>query len=217
MSRIIYKNTANLIVLIRIGCVFIAIYCLSHAYVVVRVYGIGFFCISVILDGVDGYLARKFRIVSAVGGLVDTLGDRLTENLMVIFLSYKHIFPLVVAIIFITRSFLADFIRTLNLQKGINTFKVNTSKLGKFFVASVVSRCIYLLLKTIWIFGGGIILIWQGMSSRANTYTYEYMRHIVNYGSYVVITISVIRFAVLCYDSRYILRKYFGYLHEANR
>ena len=98
MYHILYKNVANIIVLFRIGLVIIVLVLLSNMSFVCRVSGLFILLFAVFLDGFDGYIARRLKISSRVGGLVDTLGDRITENLIIMFFDYKHLIPFLIAV-----------------------------------------------------------------------------------------------------------------------
>jgi len=65
-----------------------------------------------LLDGIDGLLARRFNNSNNIGSFIDTLGDRITENIILVFLAYKKLIPLFIPVVFISRSFIADFIRS---------------------------------------------------------------------------------------------------------
>ena len=145
-----YRNTANIITLFRIMLVLIVLCLLSIDSVVYKVSGLLIFIFAALLDWIDGYIARKLKSVSNIGGMLDTLADRITENCMMIFFAYKQLIPFAVAIFFVTRSFFSDFVRTLNLRKGIGTFDINTSRLGIIFVSSRISRTLYLLIKIVF-------------------------------------------------------------------
>jgi phosphatidylglycerophosphate synthase len=160
------------------------------------------------LDGLDGYIARKFDITSKIGGLLDTLGDRITENILIIFFIYKGLLPLLVGVVFVTRGFFADFIRSLNFKEGMGTFQISTSYVGKIFVSSNTSRVIYLVLKMMLFLAAGLFLVLDS----PNVYVWREilpgLKDSVYYGSFVVLGFNILRFIVLLYDSRLVLGKY---------
>jgi len=175
--------------------------------------GLGLLIFIALLDWIDGYIARKYTISSKLGGLIDTLGDRITENLLLIFFAYKQLIPLPVPLIFIARSFVADFIRYLGHQNGISTFSINRSKLGIIFVASRTSRVLYLILKIAIFFLGGAILVIEtlivdhGFDLHALLMNLTYF---IFYGSIALVLFNLLRFVLLVYDSRFILKRTFA-------
>jgi len=212
MKKILLKNTANFIVIFRSILVFIIILFLSLNSLLWKITGLVLLIFIAILDWIDGYVARKYNITSKLGGLMDTLGDRITENLFLIFFAYKQIIPIAVPLIFVARSFVADFIRYLVYQNDISTFSINKSKLGIIFVASWASRVLYLVFKIIIFFLGGVILVIESLIS-ANRFDLNMLlislKHTIYYGSILLVIFNLLRFILLIYDSRPILRKSF--------
>jgi len=154
MKKIIFKNMANLVVLIRSLMIFIVIYFFKVPSLRTRVWGLIFLILVALLDWLDGYIARKCKIESKIGALMDTLGDRLTENLLCIFFAYMRLIPLFMPLVFVARSFVADFIRYQSFTSGTSTFSINKSKLGMMLVASRPSRVLYLVSKIAVFFSG---------------------------------------------------------------
>ena len=209
MPRFLLRNAANLIVLLRIGLVFLILLFFSSDSAAYRVSGLILLLLAALLDGVDGYIARKLHMASQAGGLLDTLGDRITENLLIIFFACKELIPVWVAILFVARSFCADFVRTLNFREGMSTFQVNISRFGKVLVASTVSRSVYLVLKIILFIGAAVVLILECPGVTGWRDAVPAIAGAVYYGSICILCISLFRFVVLIIDSRLVLKKYF--------
>jgi len=208
MNKILHKNLANAIVLFRVTLVFVAICFLNAESLALEITGTAILAISMLLDWVDGYIAQKFNICSKVGALMDTLGDRITENLPLIFFACQHILPLYVPLIFITRSFLADFIRLLNFQHWLSTFAVNTSFGGKLFVASRPSRALYLCAKIILIFTACLALIAPQLPG-APSLNQQNLSGAITWLSAFTVAFCLLRFVFLVYDSRTIIKQEF--------
>jgi CDP-diacylglycerol--glycerol-3-phosphate 3-phosphatidyltransferase len=210
MNKIIVRNTANFIVLFRILLVFVVTLLLEVDLFLVRLAALFILAVAALLDWFDGYVARRYKIVSRIGGLVDTLGDRITENLLLIYFSYRHLVPVFVSLIFVGRSFLADFIRYLSFRDGIGTFAVNTSRWGRIFVASRLSRSLYLLLKMLVFFLCGIVLTVNSLH-QATTFEFSMsLRQVIYFSSLVLVLFNVLRFILLISDSRNILKEEFS-------
>ncbi|MFH1715173.1 MAG: CDP-alcohol phosphatidyltransferase family protein [Elusimicrobiota bacterium] len=211
MFNFLSQNIANLIVGFRIMLIFVVLIFLSVDSFVFRFIALNILLFAIFLDGFDGYIARKFDIESKVGGLLDTLGDRITENCLIIYFSYMSLIPFWVAIFFVVRSMFADFIRSLNFYKGIGTFSVNTSTLGKMFVSSVASRVLYLILKMILFVGASIILMYQSSFAPKVFFNLELLKDIIYKGAVLIAFINALRFALLTADSKEILKENFMY------
>ncbi len=206
----LFKNSANCIVALRTLLVFVVIYLLNVDCFSLRVAALVILAIAAALDWLDGFIAKRCGISSKLGGLMDTLGDRITENLLLVFFAYQHIIPVFVPLVFVTRSFVADFIRYLDFRSGFSTFSINTSVWGKVFVASPVSRAVYLLLKIMFFFLAGIVLVIMSLHNSSFDGLLGFLHRILYGGSFVLAGINLLRFFVLAYDSRAVLREEFS-------
>lgn len=197
------KNLANLITLIRVFMVFATLMLLTHSNVGVRMVGMAVLFFIFLLDGVDGFLARKFSSSNNIGSLIDTLGDRITENVILFFLAYKKLIPLFIPVVFISRSFISDFIRFIAFYKGIGTFSINKSKIGYYIVASRTSRTLYLLLKFLVFLLGAFIIVYP---DRKITPAFSFSSLLIHLAILLTI-VNILRFIWLIYDSRGIIRE----------
>ena len=148
---------ANFISIFRIFVALLAVFLLfvhtTWAYLTSFVLTI----IAFALDGVDGYVARKFHEESELGSVLDIMGDRIVEvSFWVAFaiLGYlagnnaalNAMFPIVC----VARAFTTDGIRSVALSKGYTAFGAKTmqqSKIGKFICASTFMRISYAVAK----------------------------------------------------------------------
>ena len=55
--------------------------------------GLAFFVIAGISDGIDGYLARRFKQESELGTIIDPIADKLLMTTAFIILSIPHVLP----------------------------------------------------------------------------------------------------------------------------
>jgi CDP-diacylglycerol---glycerol-3-phosphate 3-phosphatidyltransferase len=109
------------------------------------------------LDGVDGYLARRLRMASALGAQLDILGDRVIENLFFIYFAASGQISVWVPVIFFVRGVLTDFLRGIAATRGgvdgrAGEFQRNwmlAEKWSARIVASRVSRGTYAALKCV--------------------------------------------------------------------
>jgi len=209
MRKLFFRNAANFIVVARTLMIFIAIWLFIPVSAASRLAGAGILAAAALMDWLDGHVARKYAISSKLGGFLDTLGDRITENLLLFFFAYEQLIPLFVPLIFVARSFISDFVRHMNFLKGESTFSINRSLPGIIFVSSRTSRALYLLLKFMVFFMGGAILVldagafsnWQPLAVMLRTHLYSL--------SILLVVFNLLRFAFLIYDSRNILREEF--------
>ena len=104
------------------------------------------------MDGLDGYVARKFNESSESGAVIDILADRAVEQLYwIVFLALGWI-PLSVVLIVVLRGVVVDGLRSIALKDGYTPFGQSTmmqSKLGVFLVSSRFSRWTYAVCKAL--------------------------------------------------------------------
>ena len=104
------------------------------------------------MDGLDGYVARKFNESSKFGALLDILGDRVVENVYWITFAVvlPQYVPVWIPIVVVTRGLLTDGVRSVAFEKGFTAFGSTTmmqGKIAKFIVASNFVRFSYAVFK----------------------------------------------------------------------
>ncbi|MGD1152403.1 MAG: CDP-diacylglycerol--glycerol-3-phosphate 3-phosphatidyltransferase [Syntrophales bacterium] len=88
----------------------------------------GLFILAALTDLLDGYLARKYEIVTAMGKFLDPIADKLIVNTaMILMIPIGRISAWIVAIIII-RDFVVDGIRAISQSEG---YVIQASRLGK--------------------------------------------------------------------------------------
>lgn len=103
-------------------------------------------------DALDGYLARKLKQTSKLGGVLDIAGDRAVELSYWVAFGALNWVPVWVPLVFIVRGTFVDAIRSALSEKGFTAFGANTmmqSSIGKFIVASNFMRFTYAVVKAI--------------------------------------------------------------------
>jgi len=89
-------------------------------------YWIGFF--AACTDFVDGWIARKYNLVTDFGALMDPLADKIYVATTYIMMVYAGTVPAYVGIIIISREFMVTGLRQLAAKKGT---VIAADKLGK--------------------------------------------------------------------------------------
>ena len=143
---------ANFISIFRIFVAFFAIYLLfiptTWAYILAFILTV----IAFSLDGVDGYIARKFNESSKLGSVIDIMGDRIVEaSYWIIFAVMGWLSP-IFPIICVARAFTTDSLRSVALAQGYTAFgdtSMQSSKIGKFICASKFMRISYAVAKVV--------------------------------------------------------------------
>lgn len=100
----------------------------------------------ILLDALDGWVARKLNETSKIGSTIDILADRIVENTYwIVFCAYGWV-GLWVPLIVMVRSFITDTIRSIAFAEGCTAFGEDSlvqSKIGRFLTASRFSRAAY--------------------------------------------------------------------------
>ncbi len=91
------------------------------------------FIIAALSDWLDGYIARKYNLVSDSGKLLDAIADKILVNATLIAFLYENIVPVWVVFLFITRDFCVDALKFILATKKDKI--VAASKLGKYKTA----------------------------------------------------------------------------------
>ena len=77
------------------------------------------FLIGSVSDFLDGYIARKYNLVTDFGKVMDAIADKVLVNGVLIILAYEMpSIPLVVPVIIITRDIIVDSIKMASGSKG---------------------------------------------------------------------------------------------------
>ncbi|MFA5409537.1 MAG: CDP-diacylglycerol--glycerol-3-phosphate 3-phosphatidyltransferase [Bacilli bacterium] len=87
------------------------------------------FIIASLSDFVDGFIARKYNMVTDFGKLIDAIADKILVNsVLIILASSNHISP-IIAVIIIMRDTIVNSIRMLAASKGRVVAAIESGKL----------------------------------------------------------------------------------------
>lgn len=141
------------------------------------------FVIAALTDFLDGYVARKYEIVTVMGKYLDPIADKLIINAAMILMIPIGRIPAWIVAVIITRDFVVDGIRTIASSEGS---VIQASMLGKqkticqvFAVSALMIHYPFLgvdahVVGTVILYLALVLSVWSGME-----YFMKFYREIV--------------------------------------
>ena len=116
--------TPNKVTLLRVAVGFGAV-CLFGRGPWANLAAVGLTVAAIALDALDGHIARKKKMATAVGAQLDILGDRMIENVYFTYFAVVGMVSLWLPILFFARGALTDFLRGLAMKAGHSGWGAN--------------------------------------------------------------------------------------------
>jgi len=93
-------NLPNIITPVRLALIPVVAY-----FLVAKAYGLALpiFLVAALTDVVDGYIARRFKLVSALGATLDPIADKLNVLVVTLLLTWQGLIPVWLAIAIVLR------------------------------------------------------------------------------------------------------------------
>ncbi len=139
---------ANWITLSRFPLLLLNILILYRGSASMRLAGVGLLFFGLMLDTLDGVVARKTGQTSLFGSVLDIAADRTYELVLWICFAGLGLIPLVIPLIVIARTTLTDAFRAIGIGQGTAPFAQHRTRLGGFLVGSTFMRVGYSIAKT---------------------------------------------------------------------
>ena len=149
---VLRRQSANLITGGRVALLFLCAGFAVSGHPTLAVLAVPLAFITVLMDWLDGAVARRYGCESKVGSVLDIAGDRMVENVWWILFAWLRLVPLWVPVIVLSRGFITDAIRSTALSMGHTAFGKETmmrSRIGFALVASRASRGLYCAAKVL--------------------------------------------------------------------
>lgn len=103
--------------------------------------------ILILMDSLDGYVARRYKQDSLLGSALDIATDRSVELVLWVTFAYLDMIPLLIPLIVIVRGTLTDSVRAVASSEGTRPFDMMRTPLSQFLVASIAMRSSYGIVK----------------------------------------------------------------------
>lgn len=153
------------------------------------------FLLASITDFFDGYIARKYNLITDLGKFLDPLADKMLINSLMIFLSFNFIslhnslkFPFFLVILMIIRDLVVDGIRLVAARKNV---VIAASFLGK---AKTVLEMISI-----------VLVLLNGFPFSLFDYGFNEYLHITDFFCYLTTLASLISGIKYFNDYKYLL------------
>jgi CDP-diacylglycerol--glycerol-3-phosphate 3-phosphatidyltransferase len=105
-------------------------------------FALAVFCIACFTDFLDGYLARKYKLVTNFGKFMDPLADKVLVCTAMILLIELDSLPAVIVAIIIAREFIISGFRLIASDKGV---VIAAGYIGKFKTVFQMFMCIFMI------------------------------------------------------------------------
>ncbi|MCE5301434.1 MAG: CDP-diacylglycerol--glycerol-3-phosphate 3-phosphatidyltransferase [Spirochaetia bacterium] len=148
-KRVIDENMRKLpnrITMFRIGLVFVFIPCLLSEKLTLNYIAIGLFALASISDWLDGYIARKYQVISVFGQVMDPLADKILVISTLVCFTWLQLVPAWMVTIVLGREFLISGMRILAAEEG---YIIKASNWGKAKTATEMTAITTILLLRI--------------------------------------------------------------------
>ena len=150
-------NLPNKITMIRVILIpFFVFFMLTDFVPYSNVIAVAIFIVASLTDTLDGYLARKYELVSNFGKFMDPLADKLLVSAAMICMSELGMLPAWVVIIIISREFIITGFRLIAAEGGL---VIAASWWGKIKTVTQMAMIILMLLGVNKVIGTILVVL----------------------------------------------------------
>lgn len=139
----------NLITLARIPLLACIVGLLYQEQSLPRLVAAGLIVLLILLDTVDGLVARATAQTSILGSILDIAADRSVELVLWVAFADLDLVPIIFPLFVITRGVFVDALRAIAPARGLAPFDLVQSSLGRFLVKSPWLRTPYGIVKAV--------------------------------------------------------------------
>jgi phosphatidylglycerophosphate synthase len=155
---------ANLITLSRFPLLLVTVLILYFGSPTIRLAGVGLLFVGLMLDTVDGMVARKTGQTSLFGSVLDIAADRTYELVLWVCFADLSMIPVAIPLIIIARTTLTDALRSIGVGQGTAPFEQHRTALSRFLVGSTIMRTGYAVTKVVTFCGLALAQAFSGLA-----------------------------------------------------
>jgi len=153
---------ANIITISRLPLLLIIVLLFYTGQPLAHLICVPLLLILVLLDSLDGMVARRRHEVSVLGSVLDIMVDRSVELVLWVVYAHLRLVPVAIPLLFIIRGVVVDTLRNSRVGEGIAPFQTLSTPWGRFLVGSPVMRSGYAVVKLLAFAGLAGALAAQG-------------------------------------------------------
>lgn len=101
------------------------------------------FIIASLTDFIDGYVARKYQMVTDLGKMLDAIADKILVNSILIILATTGFIHPIIPVIIVSRDTIVDIIKMIAGSKGKVVSAIKTGKIKTIFMMVGVSLTLF--------------------------------------------------------------------------
>jgi CDP-diacylglycerol--glycerol-3-phosphate 3-phosphatidyltransferase len=186
---------ANLITVARFPLLLLIVILLNAPDPTARYVSAALVVVLILLDSVDGMVARARQETSLLGSVLDIMADRTVELVLWICYAHLRLIPVAIPIIVAIRGTIVDSLRSLAVSEGTTPFKSTRSRVGAFIVGSPFMRSGYGIAKLVSFAGLAITnalaaQVALGTAALSTMATYQVILNVV---SWIAVGYCVVR------------------------
>ncbi|MCL2625201.1 MAG: CDP-diacylglycerol--glycerol-3-phosphate 3-phosphatidyltransferase [Cystobacterineae bacterium] len=112
------------------------------------------FALAALTDVVDGFLARRWNMITVIGKLMDPLADKLIVAAALVMMTFLNRVPAWIVIVLLSREFLVSGLRQIAVSEGL---VIAAGQEGKWKtslqLAGIVALCVHYVHPVNFLFG----------------------------------------------------------------
>src|ERR687896_544810 len=158
---------ANWITISRFPLLLLIILILYFGSPLTRLAGVVLLFIGLMLDTVDGVVARHRGQTSLFGSVLDIAADRTYELVLWVCFADLRMIPVAIPLIIVARTTLTDAFRSMGIGQGTAPFAQHRTALGRFLVGSTPMRTGYAVTKVVTFCGLALAQAFAGFPAQS--------------------------------------------------
>ncbi len=136
-------NTANKLTIFRVALVpFFVFFALADFIPYGKIVAFVIFVVATVTDKLDGYIARKYNMITTFGKFMDPIADKLLVSSALIYLTATEKIPVWITIIIIGREFAISGVRLIATESNVT---IAASAWGKLKTIAQMAMTIIML------------------------------------------------------------------------